>query len=521
MHGLRRTGGLTWSVRLSIPRDRWADAGKAFGTTSGIKQEVIRSLGTQDAKEAIRRRDKALAAMREDLDARLVAAGFLPIHGHWQPDWMNEDRFLTEALEARREIGSVSDSDDFYDNQTGASDSPRDRVIESMDSMLEDRAQELERAGKDGDHYRVRFKEIALGNQTPFGVVLDRWWRVREREVSPASLASARASLKHFATYLAYVDGLVEPPKDIDAFLRKQSMAEIPLHVIGGFVEWLGGQRGLGLKTIQGTISPLKMLWQWAIRTHLLNGPNPWAGATTGLKRQAERAGKEQSEALREYCTDELVCLLRADPAEGKRRDFTYGPAIRDMMRLALFTGARQNELATLTVGRILNREGAEGELWGIQVTNEEAKTKNSVRRIPLHPLVQPIIARRLREVGERNTDAPLFPECKPGGVGMKRSHFFSQRFTEFRRKLLGSSSDNTVDFHSFRRSFITFFEQANANGASACTEMVRDRLIGHESKSLAGNTYAAKDLGWDLYSRAILGMVENGIPEAVSNAVA
>nr|WP_317214103.1 DUF6538 domain-containing protein [Gluconobacter sp. GP1] len=65
MHGLRRTGGLTWSARLSIPRDRWSDAGKAFGTTSGIKQEVIRSIGTQDAKEAIRRRDRALAAMRE------------------------------------------------------------------------------------------------------------------------------------------------------------------------------------------------------------------------------------------------------------------------------------------------------------------------------------------------------------------------------------------------------------------------------------------------------------------------
>ncbi|GAD09368.1 hypothetical protein GFGA_1c1122 [Gluconobacter frateurii NBRC 103465] len=52
------------------------------------------------------------------------------------PDWMNEDHLVAEALEVRREIGSASDSDNFYDNQTGASDSPRDLAIESVDSML-------------------------------------------------------------------------------------------------------------------------------------------------------------------------------------------------------------------------------------------------------------------------------------------------------------------------------------------------------------------------------------------------
>ena len=513
MHGLRRTGGLTWSVRLSIPRDRWSDAGKAFGTKTGIKQEVIRSLGTQDAKEAIRRRDKALAVMREDLDAKLVAAGFLPIHGHWQPDWMNEDQLLTEALEARREIGSVSDSVDFYDNQTGASDSARDRVIESMDSLLEDRAQELNQVGKDGDQYRVRFKEIALGNQTPFSLLLDRWMKDRERYASHSVISLDRATLNHFSRYLAHSQGLGEPD-DLIGFLRTQIVEEVPEMVLGGFSEWLMDDRGLSAKTAGNRITPLKVMWDFAIQKHILKGPNPWVGATAGLKR---KAGKQKPD-VRPFTEDELLKLLQADPAKCKR--WAWGPAISDMMRLALFTGARQNELATLTAGRILNRNGAEGELWGIQVTDEEAKTKNAIRRIPLHPLVQPIIARRLREAGEENIDAPLFPDCVPGGPGMKRGYYFAKRFPDFRRWVLGRESDKIVNFHSFRRSFITFFEQANANGAAACTEMVRDRLIGHESKSLAGNTYAAKDLGWDLYSRAILGMVEKGIPEAVRGAL-
>ncbi|OAG74352.1 hypothetical protein A0J51_00709 [Gluconobacter japonicus] len=98
----------------------------------------------------------------------------------------------------------------------------------------------------------------------------------------------------------------------------------------------------------------------------------------------------------------------------------------------------------------------------------------------------------------------------------MKRSHFFSQRFTDFRRDVLGRETDGEVNFHSFRRCFATFMATALANGVSECSELVRDHLIGHKPMALGSNTYAAKDLGWDLYCRAVLGMVEKGMPNAV-----
>lgn len=78
MHGLKLTGGKTYSARLSIPKDRWQDVGRVYRTKSGIKQEVIRSLQTRDAREAIRRRDKALAEMRAEVDHRLIQAGLKP-----------------------------------------------------------------------------------------------------------------------------------------------------------------------------------------------------------------------------------------------------------------------------------------------------------------------------------------------------------------------------------------------------------------------------------------------------------
>ncbi|MBS1019553.1 hypothetical protein JK205_11545 [Gluconobacter cerinus] len=508
MANLTNRDGLYY-VRFIIPKDRWQDAGKVLGSRTGIRKDILKSLQTRTHKDALRLRDAALEVIRKQLNRKLVDAGLAPLHGADVPDWLNEELMLTEALEARRRIASASDTDDFYDEHTGISESPRDRVVEGLDCFLEGRAHKLDHAGKDGAKYQTRFREIARGVRTPFALVMDRWMKDRESDVGHSAISLDQAAFNLFSRYLAHSQDR-EEPENLMNFLRVQIVEDVPEVVLGGFSEWLLNERGLSAKTVSCRISSLKGLWAFAIQKHILKGPNPWLGATVGLKR---KAGKKKSE-VRPFSEDELIRLLRADPDEKRR--WAWGSAIRDLMRLALLTGARQNELASLTVGRVLNQDRTDGELWGIQVTDDEAKTKNSVRRIPLHPLVQPIIARRLKEAGEGNVDASLFPECKPGGTGMKRGHFFSQRFTDFRRDVLGRETDGEVNFHSFRRCFVTFMATALANGVSECSELVRDHLIGHKPMALGSNTYAAKDLGWDLYSRAMLGMVKKGVSDVV-----
>src|SRR3954451_10747814 len=44
--------GATYFVRLTIPRDRWADVGRAMGAAGGLKREVVRTLQTGDFREA-------------------------------------------------------------------------------------------------------------------------------------------------------------------------------------------------------------------------------------------------------------------------------------------------------------------------------------------------------------------------------------------------------------------------------------------------------------------------------------
>ncbi|GBQ94255.1 hypothetical protein AA23498_1971 [Acetobacter nitrogenifigens DSM 23921 = NBRC 105050] len=66
--------GHSWAVRFHIPRERREDVGKAYGAATGHKAEIVKALGTSDRAEAIARRPKALEAIRQEVDAKLVAA---------------------------------------------------------------------------------------------------------------------------------------------------------------------------------------------------------------------------------------------------------------------------------------------------------------------------------------------------------------------------------------------------------------------------------------------------------------
>ena len=153
-----------------------------------------------------------------------------------------------------------------------------------------------------------------------------------------------------------------------------------------------------------------------------------------------------------------------------------YGAALADLMRLGLLTGARLNELCELSSADVLEAEQA------IRIT--DGKTENARRLIPVHPLVWPILLRRLHAA----KDGLLFPELRPGGPDGKRSWYATKRYTEFRRSVLGS--DDRVDFHSFRRTFATYLERASTLTAAVNTSVTAE-LMGHTKTSLAFSLYS------------------------------
>ena len=146
---------------------------------------------------------------------------------------------------------------------------------------------------------------------------------------------------------------------------------------------------------------------------------------------------------------------------------------------LALYTGARLEELAQLQVSDVKLAKGLGHYLSISDLEQQSAQLKNaqSRRNIPLHPVL--IACGFLQHAQERRIGY-LFPDLKLNPRG-KRSGYFSNWFSGYLRKKVGIADTRKV-FHSFRH---TFKDLCRQHGIE---EAVHDALTGHKSPSVSRN---------------------------------
>ena len=108
-----------------------------------------------------------------------------------------------------------------------------------------------------------------------------------------------------------------------------------------------------------------------------------------------------------------------------------------------------------------------------------EAKNENSVRYVPVHPIIEPMVARLI----ETSVDGHLITGLIPGGADGKRSHYASKAFGDFLRA--NGFKDTTLTFHSLRRSFTQRCETAGIPESTA------KLLTGHARQSLTYGLYS------------------------------
>ena len=160
------------------------------------------------------------------------------------------------------------------------------------------------------------------------------------------------------------------------------------------------------------------------------------------------------------YTPEEAVRLLKA--AEGDRQ-------LADVIRMAMYTGARREELCSLKVEHV---EGARFEIV-------DAKTVAGVRTVPIHRQLSKTIKRLVKD----SADGYVLSGLKPNANG-DRGDAIGKRFTRIKRSL-GFSDRHT--FHSWRGTVITMLERAGVPEGT-----VQD-LVGHERSTLTGSTYSGK----------------------------
>jgi len=119
--------------------------------------------------------------------------------------------------------------------------------------------------------------------------------------------------------------------------------------------------------------------------------------------------------------------------------------ALGAMIRLAAFTGARREGLASLRVESVV-------KVQGIDCFKLAEKTGAGVRTVPIHPAIQPLV----KQLIEISTDGFLIPsEADKYG---HRGDRLGKQFTKLKSSL-GFGENHT--FHSIRHTVVHLFRSA------------------------------------------------------------
>lgn len=228
---------------------------------------------------------------------------------------------------------------------------------------------------------------------------------------------------------------------------REMTWAELQRHYGGG----KGGY--LSAATMNRHMAALQALWEWSRR----RGDNPFDGFHKRLRKG------ENVNSYIPWKPDELTDLFNPPP----RRD-----DLKEVMLVALYSGMRINEIATLTWGRIGSRDG----ITYFRVTEAVAKTPDSVRDVPAHSKLDWLLQRERGEDEDR-----LWPDFNPEGPGRKPGNDAGRMFTEF--KADKGYADRRKTFHSFRKNAAGVLERAGVRD----TEIAQ--LLGHK-RSFTSDVY-------------------------------
>lgn len=224
---------------------------------------------------------------------------------------------------------------------------------------------------------------------------------------------------------------------------------------------------GLSPVTLKKYRNRLSVYWQWLLaREHVLS--NVWAST------KIRAPETPHNELEREFSDEEMLRLLN-------------GPApqrMHDLMRIGALTGARLDAIVDLKVRDVAD---------GLFIFKPQKKEK-APRGVPTHPDLIEIVVRR---VEGKKPDDDLFPEWpapKKEGSIRERSFKASNVFTEYRRAVgvddvVPGKRRSRVNFHSFRRWFITKAERADQAPSIIAV------VVGHKRAGETLGTYSGGPL--------------------------
>ena len=421
-----------WRVVVPVPRGLQKSLGKT---------KLKRSLKTDSLKLANSIKWAVVADLKRQL--RLAAQG-TPCD-----PLLEEALVMREALHREQSLGvetvfPVLDGIELHADQLRGNPIAQNEE----DGTL---AYDQEREARAGYFYKV-----ATGQETPLKALVQQWHSqaVNRKERTKGDDRRALGYLEGWCTANA-----VHPT--IEAVTRKVAgrfIADLP--TIASSAK--GGQR-LTSKTANKYLSSLSAYWKWLKARGMLE-ENIWRGQFL----PKEHTDPEDGE--REFTDEEVKKLLAGRPPM-----MALGP----LMRIAALTGARIDAIVSLRV------KDCENGMFRFKPQKQERKE----RYVPIHSALVPVVE-ELTHGKEPSDD--LFPEfpVPPPGSQRERSMPAVKAFGRYRRAVgvddrRPGKKRSLVNFHSFRRWFITKSEQAGIPGPTIST------VVGHKRQGMTLGVYS------------------------------
>jgi integrase len=417
--------GRTWYIQVSIP----ARLRKA----AGGKSEYVKSLKTRDLNEAERRKHSYVAAFKRrlaSLEHRKAAAQ--------APAELAE--LYEKALAWREAMEKYEGKVLLYEG--GDPDKPHYATDEFLSQIA---AEAEDFAEQHGDKAATAFFRIAKGEGTPIREHVETWLAEESDRLAGQTIAQHRTVLRSFLSSVGE-GALIQ---DVDQRKAGEYVSHLRLPTTG-----------LSRQTAKRYVSSLSAYWKW-LKARGRATINPWLGQELGKK-----SGRGKAKGRQQWSDDALVKVLTASYTP------RYTEILHDVVRLALVTGARLDELCALRPEDVQKRED------GWWLTIREGKTEAAVRDVPVHERVVHVLNRRKRE-GQRY----LFERLVPGGPDNKRSWNVSKAFGHYTRRL--ELGEERRVFHALRNTFIEVMEAAEV------PESTVKLIVGHARQSMTYGRYS------------------------------
>jgi len=411
----------TWYLQLLIPKQ----LRPLYNQT-----KIVVSLQTADLKEARLRRDIRVGLYKSEFQTRLRQVANL---AHPTPD------NILEALKHKKEI---------------------DLGLREVNTVSPSGSSETIFSNEPGNHISSIETVKQLGQY---------------------NLASQISSSMTTVTLISRA--LAEHIEEVSTYIRKQTRNTRNKRVTT-FINWVGDKEvsrvskrnaadfvtkrvmklDLAIKTKKCYIGDLSAFFTWCKDRHYCLD-NPFSGLTKGIKGTTRGTREKTSSKRRAFTDEELLTVFKAI-INHRGTDSNLWP----YTLIALFSGMRSSEIANTELI----------DVYENHIHIPVAKTESSIRDVPIHEIISPLILR----LKETSKDGYLLSNLRSGGVDNKRNHYIVKNFGNLLRNRAGIK-DTQVVFHCLRKNFLTALEVAGV------PEPTAKLIAGHARQSMTYGVYS------------------------------